>query len=206
MRFYHKYFLPRALHFLCSARPIRKQREKVVSQAAGRVVEIGIGSGLNLPFYNPCKVRHVWGIDPSQELWNMAAKTLTRAGFSVEFIKGGAEAIPLDDRCADSVLVTFTLCTVSDVVQALAEIRRVLKPDGQLIFCEHGAAPDADVRRWQDRLNPIWKRISGGCNLNLPIPSLLQQAGFKIRAMDTMYLPGWKFATFNYRGTAALSK
>lgn len=206
MRFYRKYFLPRAVHFLCSARPITKQREKIVSLAAGRVLEIGIGSGLNLPFYNPSKVRHVWGIDPSQELWNMAEKTLTGSGFSVEFIKGNAEAIPLDDRCADSALVTFTLCTVSDVVPALAEIRRVLKPDGQLIFCEHGAAPDAAVRRWQDRLNPIWKRISGGCNLNLPIPSLLQQAGFKIRAMDTMYLPGWKFATFNYRGTAALSK
>ena len=206
MRFYSKYLLPRAVHFLCSARPIMKQREKVASLAAGRVLEIGIGSGLNLPFYDPSKVRHVWGLDPSQESWDMAEKTLTRAEFSVEFIKGGAEAIPLDDRCADSVLITFTLCTVASVVQALAEIRRVLKPNGQLIFCEHGTAPDAAVRRWQDRLNPIWKRISGGCSLNLPIPSLLQQAGFKIRAMDTMYLPGWKPATFIYRGTAAPAK
>jgi SAM-dependent methyltransferase len=103
-------------------------------------------------------------------------------------------------------LVTYTLCTVAGVRPALAEIRRVLKPDGQLIFCEHGAAPDASVRRWQNRLNPIWRRIAGGCSLNLPIPSLLEKAGFEIRKMDSMYLPGWKPATFNYWGVAVSPK
>ena len=202
MGFYAKYLLPRTVHFLCSAKLIRKQRKKVVSLATGRVLEIGIGSGLNLPLYDPYKVQQVWGLDPSIELWTLAEKTASQVDFSVEFIKGDAEAIPLDDCSADTVLVTYTLCSVPGVVRALKEIRRVLKPVGQLIFCEHGAAPDASVRRWQNRLNPIWKRIAGGCSLNLPIPSLLEQAGLKIRKMDTMYLPGWKPVTFNYWGTA----
>jgi ubiquinone/menaquinone biosynthesis C-methylase UbiE len=202
MGFYAKYLLPRVVHFVCSAKPIMIQREKIVSLAEGRVLEVGIGSGLNLPFYDPAKVRQVWGLDPSTELWALAEKTGAQVEFNVEFIKGDAETIPLDDSSTDTVLVTYTLCTVAGVLPALEEIRRVLKPDGRLIFCEHGAAPDAAVRRWQNRLNPIWKRIGGGCNLNLPIPSLLEQAGFKIQGMDTMYLPGWKPATFNYWGTA----
>ena len=202
MGFYAKYLLPRAVHFLCSAKPIRKQRGKIVSLAAGRVLEIGIGSGLNLPLYDSVRVQQVWGLDPSLELWALADETAAQVEFNLEFIKGDAAAIPLDRGSADTVLVTYTLCTVPDVVPALEEIRRVLKPDGQLIFCEHGAAPDAAVRRWQNRLNPIWKRFGGGCNLNLPIPTLLEQSGFKIRGMDTMYLPGWKPATFNYWGTA----
>ena len=206
MGFYAKYLLPRTVHFLCSAKLITKQRKKVVSLSAGRVLEIGIGSGLNLPFYDPAKVQHVWGLDPSIELWALAQKTASRVGFSVEFIKGDAAAIPLDDRSADTVLVTYTLCTIAGVLPALAEIRRVLKPDGHLVFCEHGAAPDASVRRWQNRLNPIWRRIAGGCSLNLPIPSLLEQAGFKIKKMDSMYLPGWKPAAFNYWGVAVSSK
>jgi ubiquinone/menaquinone biosynthesis C-methylase UbiE len=206
MRLYRKYILPKAVHFICSAGLILKQREKIAPLAAGRVLEIGIGSGLNLPLYDPAKVKHVWGLDPSLELWAMAAKTAARAEFSVEFIKAGAEAIPLDDSCADTVVVTYTLCTLSSLALALGEMRRVLKPDGRLIFCEHGAAPDEAVRRWQDWLNPIWKRIAGGCNLNLPIPSLLQQAGFKIWSMNAMYLPGWKPVTFNYWGTAASAK
>ena len=202
MGFYAKYLLPRTVHFLCSAKLIRKQREKVVPLAAGRVLEIGIGSGLNLPLYDPGKVQRVWGLDPSLELWTLAEENVALVEFKVEFIKGDAEAIPLDDCSSDTILVTYTLCTVPDLVPALEEIRRVLKPDGQLIFCEHGAAPDAAVRRWQNRLNPIWKRFGGGCNLNLPIPSLLEQSGFKIRGMDAMYLPGWKLTTFNYWGTA----
>jgi len=202
MGFYSKFLLPKAVHFLCSTKPIRKQREKVVSLAAGRVLEIGIGSGLNLPFYDTEKVQQVWGLDPSMELWALAKDTVARVDFNLEFIKGDAETIPLDDSSADSVLVTYTLCTVPRVVPVLEEIRRVLKPHGRLIFCEHGAAPDAAVRRWQNRLNPIWKRIGGGCNLNLPIPSLLEQSGFKIRGIDAMYLPGWKPTTFNYWGTA----
>ena len=206
MRFYTKYLLPKAVHFVCGTQRIMKQRKKVVSLAEGRVLEVGIGSGLNLPFYDPAKVERVWGLDPSVELWALAEKTAAQVEFNVEFINGDAETIPLDDRSADNVLVTYTLCTVAGVLPSLEEIRRVLKSDGHLIFCEHGAAPDAAVRRWQNRLNPVWKRIAGGCSLNLPIPSLLEQAGFKIRKMDTMYLPGWKPAAFNYWGVAVSAK
>ena len=206
MGLYTKYLLPKAVHFACGTKQIMRQRKKVVSLAEGRVLEVGIGSGLNLPFYDSAKVEHVWGLDPSKELWTLAEKTAAQVDFTVEFINGDAETIPLDDRSADNVLVTYTLCTVAGVLPALAEIGRVLKPDGHLIFCEHGAAPDASVRRWQNRLNPIWKRIAGGCSLTLPIPSLLEQAGFKIRKMDSMYLPGWRPATFNYWGAAVSSK
>jgi ubiquinone/menaquinone biosynthesis C-methylase UbiE len=206
MGLYTKYLLPKAVHFACGTKQIMRQRKKVVSLAEGRVLEVGIGSGLNLPFYDSAKVEHVWGLDPSKELWTLAEKTAAQVDFSVEFINGDAETIPLDDRSADNVLVTYTLCTVTGVLPALAEVGRVLKPDGHLIFCEHGAAPDASVRRWQYRLNPIWKRIAGGCSLTLHIPSLLEQAGFKIRKMDSMYLPGWRPATFNYWGAAVSSK
>lgn len=202
MGFYAKYVLPRATHFLCSAKQVSRQREKVVPLAEGRVLEVGIGSGLNLPFYTADKVQHLWGLDPSKESWVLAQQAVAQAEFDVEFIESTAEEIPLDDGSADSIVVTYTLCSIPEILPALGEMRRVLNQGGQLIFCEHGTAPDETVRRWQNRLNPIWKRLGGGCNLNLPIPSILKQAGFKIRAMDTMYIPGWKPASFNYWGTA----
>jgi ubiquinone/menaquinone biosynthesis C-methylase UbiE len=202
MGFYAKYVMPRAAHFICSTKRFRQQREKVVPLAEGRVLEVGIGSGLNLPFYAAGKVQHLWGLDPSKELWALAQQAVAQARFDVEFIEAAAEEIPLDNGSVDTILVTYALCSIPEILPALGEMRRVLKQGGQLIFCEHGTAPEAAVRRWQNRLNPIWKRVSGGCNLNLPVPSLLQQAGFRIRAMDTMYIPGWKPACFNYRGTA----
>ena len=202
MGLYTKYILPRATHFLCKAKPVRYQREKVVPMAHGRVLEVGIGSGLNLPFYAADKVTHLWGLDPSKESWALGQQELLQAEFDVEFIEAAAEKIPLDDDCADTVLVTYTLCSIGEILPALGEMRRVLKRNGGLIFCEHGRSPDKPVRRWQNRLNPIWKRLSGGCNLNLPIPALLEQAGFRIQKMDARYIPGWKPACFNYWGTA----
>ncbi|MCK5420378.1 MAG: class I SAM-dependent methyltransferase, partial [Desulfobacterales bacterium] len=153
MGFYSKYVLPRAAHFLCGAKPIRRQREKVVPLAAGRVLEVGIGSGLNLPFYAAGQVQHLWGLDPSRESWALAQPAVAQAGFDVEFIAATAEEIPLDDGSADTVLVTYTLCSIPEILPALGEMRRVLKQGGQLIFCEHGSAPDEAVRRWQNRLN-----------------------------------------------------
>ena len=173
--------------------------------AEGRVLEVGIGSGLNLPLYAAGKVKHLWGLDPSMESWAMAKPAVAQVEFDVEFIGAAAEEIPLEDNSADTVLVTYTLCSLEKIVPALGEMRRVLRQSGRLIFCEHGTAPDEGVRRWQNRLNPIWKRVAGGCNLNLPIPSVLESAGFKIREMDTMYIPGWKPACFNYWGTAISS-
>jgi len=202
MGLYAKYVIPRITHLLCSAKQIGRQREKVVPRAEGRVLEVGIGSGLNLPFYAAGKVQHLWGLDPSKEAWVLAQQAVAQAEFDVEFIESTAEDIPLDNGSADSVVVTYTLCSIPAILPALGEMRRVLKPGGRLIFCEHGSAPDEAVRRWQNRLNPIWKRLSGGCNLNVPIPSLLERAGFKIGAMDAMYMPGWKPASFNYWGTA----
>ncbi|MDT8319003.1 MAG: class I SAM-dependent methyltransferase [Xanthomonadales bacterium] len=202
MGFYDKHLLPRLVHFSCGLKPALKQREKVVPLAAGRVLEIGIGSGLNLPYYRADRVGHIWGLDPSRDMWEIAHRSADKRYLDVEFLESGAEAIPLDDAQADCVVMTYTLCTIPDPAAALAEIRRVLKPGGRLIFCEHGKAPDPPVRRWQDRINPLWKRLAGGCNLNRPISTLLETGGFHSQDLQTMYIPGWKPACFNYWGTA----
>lgn len=202
MGFYDKYFLPRIIHFTCGLKPTMKQREKVVPLAEGRVLEIGIGSGLNIPFYDASKVNHLWGIDPSSDMWAIAQKNAAEHHLDAEFIEAGAESIPLDNGAADTVVMTYTMCTIAEVQSALDEVRRVLKSGGSLIFCEHGEAPDKNIQRWQNRMNPIWRRMGGGCNLNRPIPRLLEQSGFHSRDMQTMYIPGWKPACFNYWGTA----
>jgi ubiquinone/menaquinone biosynthesis C-methylase UbiE len=204
MRLYEKYLLPRLVHLTCGQKPTMRQREKVVPLATGRVLEIGIGSGLNIPFYNTQNVEHLWGLDPSAEMWEIARKNANSHHLEAEFIQSGAESIPLEDNSADTVVMTFTMCTIPDTHSALDEVRRVLKPAGKLIFCEHGSAPDANVERWQNRINPIWKKLAGGCNLNRPIPELLDQSGFFCSDMQTMYLPGWKPASFNYWGSATI--
>jgi ubiquinone/menaquinone biosynthesis C-methylase UbiE len=203
MMIYDKYVLPRLVHLTCSQNPTMRQREKVVPLATGRVLEIGIGSGLNIPLYDANKVEHLWGLDPSAEMWAIAQKTAEKHHLDAEFIQSGAESIPLDNNSADTVLMTFTMCTIPDVNSALDEIKRVLKPNGRLIFCEHGKAPDKSVEHWQNRINPIWRALAGGCNLNRPIDALLEQSGFTLTDIQTMYLPGWKPATFNYWGTAS---
>ncbi len=180
-----------------------RQRAKVVPLATGRVLEVGIGTGLNIPLYDPGRVTHLWALDPSAELWSIARKNAREHHLDAEFIQSGAEDIPLDDNSADTVVMTYTLCSIPDSHAALHDIKRVLKPGGRLIFCEHGEAPDESVRRWQNRLNPAWKMVSGGCNLNRPVPELLERSGFRSADMQTMYLPGWKPAAFNYWGTAS---
>jgi ubiquinone/menaquinone biosynthesis C-methylase UbiE len=203
MGFYDKYLLPKLVHFACGQKPTMKQREKVIPLAEGLVLEIGIGSGLNIPFYDPEKVDHLWGIDPSREMWAIAKKNAKEHHLDAEFMESVAESIPLDDNAADTVVMTYTLCTIPDAYAALNDIRRVLKPGGRLIFCEHGEAPDEDVRRWQHRINPVWSKLAGGCNLNRPIPAYLEESGFNSNDMQTMYVPGWKPACFNYWGTAS---
>ncbi len=176
--------------------------EKVVPLAKGRVLEIGIGSDLNFPHYDSSNVDYVWGLDPSPQMRKMAERRMNDLPFEVEFIGLSGEEIPLETSSVNTVLVTYTLCTILDVVQALREMSRVLTPSGELIFCEHGLAPDEGVRKWQNIVNPIWKRMGGGCNLNRPIPDLIEQGGFKINNIETMYIPGWKPASFNYWGSA----
>jgi len=200
MKFLEEFIAPRITNFICSHKAFTGQRKKVVPLARGRVLEIGIGTGLNLGFYDPEKVDHVWGLDPSAAMWKLADTAGVK--FDVEFLQASAERIPLDDGSADTILVTYTLCSVTDVVEALIDMRRVLKPGGELVFCEHGAALDENVRKWQDRLNPFWSKLAGGCNLNRSMPTLLEQGGFKVRTMDTMFLPVFKPAAFNYWGTA----
>lgn len=202
MGLYDKYVLPKMVHFACGQKPSMKQREKIIPLAKGAVLEIGIGSGLNIPYYQAHQIDHLWGIDPSRDMWAIAEKNARERHLDAEFIETGAESIPLDNNSADTVVITYTLCTIPDVNSALQEVRRVLKPGGKLLFCEHGEAPDEGIRRWQILINPIWNRLAGGCNLNRPIPRLLEQSGFRSNDMQTMYIPGWKPASFNYWGSA----
>jgi ubiquinone/menaquinone biosynthesis C-methylase UbiE len=173
-----------------------------VPRARGRVLEVGAGSGLNLPYYDTSRVTQVHALDPAPELWRMAADRVAATTIGIEYLEAPAEAVPLPDRSVDTVLVTYTLCTLPDVAGALAEARRVLRPGGELLFCEHGAAPDAGVRRWQDRLNPAWRRLAGGCHLNRDAPAMIEAAGFRLTTVESMYLPGWRPASFNVWGAA----
>lgn len=202
MGLYSRYILPKVIHLACGSKPNMRQREKVVPHARGRVLEVGIGSGLNLQYYDAAKVARIWGLDPAPEMIRMAQQAARALPFEVEFIGLPGDEIPLEDSSVDTVVVTYTLCTIPDPATALRQMSRVLRPGGELIFCEHGAAPDVRVRRWQDRLNPVWKSLGGGCNLNRSIPALLEAGGFRINSLDTMYLPGWRPASFNYWGTA----
>jgi ubiquinone/menaquinone biosynthesis C-methylase UbiE len=203
MTFYERRILPWLLDMAMSAKPITWQRRKVVPLAEGRVLEIGLGAGQNLQFYDPARVSHVWGLEPSAEMRERATHRAKDVRFSLEFLDLKAEEIPLDDASADTVLVTYTLCTIPEVGRALKGMRRVLKPGGRLIFCEHGEAPDESVRVWQRRITPVWKAIGGGCHVGRPIPALIREGGFTIEKMETMYLPSTpKFAGFNYWGSA----
>ena len=168
--------------------------------------EIGIGTGLNLPYYNADNVDRLIGLDPSEQSWVLAGERAAHLDFDVEFIGLPGEEIPLEDDSVDTVLVTYALCTISEPVTALQGMGRVLRPGGSLIFCEHGKAPDTGIGKWQDRINPFWRPILGGCNLNRDIPDLLSDGGFAIDDMEQMYLPNTpRFAGFNYWGRACLS-
>jgi ubiquinone/menaquinone biosynthesis C-methylase UbiE len=204
MSWYEDKILPRFIDLACSSKPTRKQREKIVPRASGDVLEIGIGSGLNLPHYDREKVRHIWGLEPSQGMRRIVAEPIAASGLDVELIDLPGEEIPLDDDSVDTVLVTYTLCTIPDVVSAMAGMRRVLKPTGQLLFCEHGKAPDANVVKWQERMNPAWKKIAGGCNMNRDIPEIITSAGFEIVEDNRMYIPGIKSLSYNYWGAATI--
>ena len=203
MGLYNKYILPKVLNCACGSKPINYQRNKIVPLAEGVVLDIGIGSGLNIPFYNKSKIKYLYGLDPSKELIEMAKPLANLNQIEIEFLECGAENIPLLDNSIDTVLITYTMCTIPDVTLSISEITRVLKNNGKLLFCEHGLAPDPNIVKWQKRINPIWNKIAGGCNLNRNIPELITSSGFKISNMEEMYLPNTpKFAGYNYWGVA----
>lgn len=202
MSIYEDRILPHLVNFACSTKPAQKQREKVVPLAQGTVLEIGFGSGLNLPYYDKRKVHKIWGLEPSEGMRRKARSAVDASDLDVELIDLPSESIPLQANSVDTVLVTYSLCTIPDVDAALDGMRRVLKPGGSLVYCEHGIAPDETVRRWQRRLNPAWRRIAGGCNMDRDIPDLLVKNGFEITADERMYIPGLKMLCYNYWGTA----
>jgi ubiquinone/menaquinone biosynthesis C-methylase UbiE len=202
MSVYEDTLLPRLINIACSTKPTRRQREKIVPRAYGDVLEIGFGGGLNLPYYDRDKVRKVFGLEPSAGMRRSAAAGIAASEIEVELIDLPGEEIPLDDNSVDSIVVTFTLCTIPDTEAALRGMRRVLKPRGHLFFCEHGRAPDADVQKWQQRLNPAWRMFSGGCNMDRDIPALLHEGGFDIEDDNRMYVPGLRVLSYNFWGAA----
>lgn len=202
MGLYNTYVLPHVIRMTMRNRELQPFRERALASATGRVLEIGIGSGTNLPLYGGL-VQEIIGLEPSPELLAMAERAAEPLEKPVKFIRSSAESIPIESRSVDTVVTTWTLCSIKDAPRALDEMRRVLKADGQLLFVEHGLAPEESVRRWQNRLTPTWKRIGGGCHLNRPIRTLIENAGFTIRQIATGYMKGPRPMTFMYEGRAS---
>ncbi|MGH8635487.1 MAG: class I SAM-dependent methyltransferase [Burkholderiales bacterium] len=202
MSFYDRWILPWVLDLAMRNKEARRYRERVIPRARGRVLEVGAGSGLNLPFYGN-EVDHLFALEPSPELRKMAGRRTRSARFTVEFLDRTAEEIPLERAIVDTVVTTWTLCTIPDPIRALQEMKRVLKPAGLLLFVEHGLAPEPGVQAWQHRLNPLWNHIGGGCNLDRKIDELIVQSGFRLAELETEYVKGLKPMSFTYSGRAA---
>ena len=198
---YERHLLPYLLDLACSVSPMRRQRMKVIPLAEGKVLEIGIGTGLNMPFYDRSRVEFIVGVDPGLRMHRHALKRSAQAGIDVKLIGLSAERIPVEDASFDTVVCTYTLCTIPDPVKALKEMRRAMKPGGKLLFSEHGKSPDASVLMWQTRIQPYWRQVAGGCMLNRDIPALLEEAGFE-PDVQSLYLPGPKILSYHYWGEA----
>lgn len=205
MGLYSKYVLPRLVDVACRNKDVRELRKQVLPAAKGVVLEVGIGSALNLPYYSP-NVAHLYGIDASSELLQMARRKTEGAPFPVTLLNETAERIPLENHSVDTVVMTWVLCSIAQDRTALQEMKRILKPNGRLIFLEHGLAPEPKIQSWQNRLTPIWKRMGGGCCLNKKIDDLISRAGFAITELHNFYMPGPKPMTYVYRGFAELDR
>jgi ubiquinone/menaquinone biosynthesis C-methylase UbiE len=204
MSFYQRRILPALLDFAMRQQELEDRRRELVPRASGRVLEVGVGSGLNLAFYGPGATQ-VHGIDSSLELLRKARRATEDASVPVRLIAGTAEALPVPDAALDTVVMTWTLCSIANPGRALDEIRRVLKPQGRLLFVEHGLSPEEPVARWQRRLDPLWRRLAGGCHLSRKIDDLIRDAGFELEGLATGYMPGPRFAAFGrflYQGAA----
>lgn len=202
MGFYARHILPRLIDLAMNNKDAARLRQVWIPRASGDVLEVGVGSGLNLPFYS-ADVRQVYGVDPSVELQQMARERLAQSHVKINFLTQSADApLPLPDQSMDTVVSTWTLCSIPNPPEALREMRRVLKPGGNFIFVEHGSSPDARVLRWQNRLTPLWRRFTGGCHLNRKMDELITSAGFHIRELTNVYQPGPRPMTYTYQGVA----
>lgn len=204
MNLYERWVLPPILDLVMQQKHLTQYRRAVVAAARGRVLEIGVGSGLNFPLYGK-QVELVCGIDPSPRLLAIARRRAKGLGVPVDFLLGSATAIPLADDSVDTVVMTWTLCSIPDPLAALREMRRVLKPDGNLCFVEHGLSPDPGVERWQHRITPAWRRIAGGCHLDRKIDELIRLAGFELTNLHVEYAPGPRAMSYMYEGCACRS-
>ncbi len=202
MNLYQQYVLPKMIDMACGTGYVMKARSKIVPQATGEVLEIGIGSGLNLSFYDAEKVTSIIGIDPAAQMQSLAYKRATEISIPVETIAADIYGIDAESERFDTIVMTFTLCSIDDPIPALKEMARVLKPEGRLLFCEHGLAPDLSVERWQRRLTPLWKPMAGGCHLDRDIPELIKAGGFIIEDISAEYLPGPRPMSYVYSGSA----
>jgi ubiquinone/menaquinone biosynthesis C-methylase UbiE len=202
MGFYQQWILPALIDLSMRNKQLRPFRERVAGAAEGRVLDVGVGSGLNLPFYAR-QAREIFGLDPSAQLLARARGKTQRMQIPVHLLAGSAECIPLAGGSVDTVVMTWTGCSIPAIGTALRDMRRVLKIGGRLLFVEHGRAPEPAVARWQDRLDPFWRRFAGGCHLNRKIDDLVSEAGFRVERLQTGYIPGPKIMTFLYEGAAS---
>ncbi|HSG91557.1 MAG TPA: class I SAM-dependent methyltransferase [Pseudomonadales bacterium] len=206
MSLYDRYVLSPMIDRMCGTREVMAVRSEVVPEAHGDVLELGLGSGLNLGLYDPQRVRRVVGVDPGEHITALARRRMEAAPFEVELLGLSGEAVPADDHSFDSAVVTFTFCTIPNVYAALAEVRRLLKPGGRLLFAEHGLAPDAATRRWQYRINPLWKALAGGCHITRDTSRLLEDGGFRLLSgvHGSHAMEGPRIATWVTRGAAVV--
>lgn len=203
MNFYNEYVLPHVINCACGLKEIERKRAEIIPLANGKVLEVGMGSGLNLKHYDSSQVEMVWGLEPSLGMRKKARLNVSQCSVPITWLELPSESIPLPDDSADTIVLTYTLCTIEDWRSALLEMKRVLKPNGFLLFCEHGEAPEESVQKWQRRVNPMWRKLAGGCNLNRPIPTLLETVGFTVNQLEQEYIKGPKIAAYQYFGRAS---
>lgn len=205
MSLYETYFLPKLLDFCCGMEGFQNKRSQIVPMAHGRILEIGIGSGLNFDHYNFDRVEEIIGVDPAVSSVAMARSRSSKYNSKISFIESSAESIDLESSSFDCVVIGYSLCTIPDPLKALAEARRLMKPEGSLLFMEHGLAPEQNIQKWQHRLTPGWKKIGGGCNLNRDIEDLISTSGFQFKSLKKKYIKGPKILSFQYYGEAIKS-
>ena len=205
MSFYENKILPRVINCACGMKAVDLQRAKVVPLAQGQVLELGIGTGLNVRHYDAKRVSKVIGVDPSEESWQLAQPAVQQSDVPVEYLQSSAEEIPLATDSVDTAVITYTLCTIPDPSRALAEVVRVLRPGGRVLVAEHALAPDASVAKWQNRVNGFWGKMAGGCHINRDICRLIEATPLQIQDWQAMYLPQTpKLVGYNVWGTASL--